>query len=133
MSDFALCYSILRNFYHDVAKNKRYWLPIIFLAVLSYSFSTFHRFIGTDTLASSSIYMGKSNVMIAGMRWGLSLWVNLFSVVEYTPFIDKFLAVIFIIIGVTIINAIFYTITANKCGGGVYNFCESCINISAHK
>ena len=117
------------NFYYDIARDKRYWMPLLFLSVLSYGFSMFNRTLSIDDLVA---YVGKGSGMIMSMRWGLSFWANFFSTLNNSPFIDKFVGVALMFIGLTLINAFFYETTRNNKYMAVFNFCLSCLNLPSY-
>ena len=88
----------LHDFYSHIAKKKRYWIPVLFFAIIAYAFSITNRTLGIDDMATE-VYWGSGRAMIAATRWGMALWVHLFSTPVFTPFLKKFLAVCLLICG----------------------------------
>lgn len=122
----------IKNFYHDIAKDKRYWLPCMFFMILSYGFSAFSRTLSIDDLARI-YYVGRGSGMIAATRWGISFWSRLFSTTLYTPFIDKFLALTFIFIALIMMNTIFYEINGRQKHIYIYYIFVPSDNLSVDK
>ena len=82
-------------------------LFILFFVIISYSFSLFNRTIGIDDLARN-YYLGEGKAMIAGTRWMFWLFNRMLSTVYYSPFLDDFLSLIFLLISASLISCIFY-------------------------
>lgn len=99
---------MLLSFYRDIAERRSYWIPVCMLAVLSYGFSMANRTVSIDDLARLD-YIGDGARMFAGMRWGMVLWVRLFSTFQYSPFVDQFMGVLFLLLSASLICAILYS------------------------
>ena len=101
------------TFYNDILSKKRYYVPILFFAIVGYSFSIYNRTVGIDDF-SRDINVGSGNRMLSG-RWGMILWNKLVGItVALDPFIDRFLALVFLIIAAILFCYILYLIGGNK-------------------
>lgn len=98
----------LLEFHNEVGKKTSFWLPILLFAIGAYSFSILNPTISIDDL-TRDLYVGEGNLMLAG-RWGMVLWVKLFGITEYSPFIDRYLALIFLLLAAYLACVVFYTI-----------------------
>ena len=95
------------SFSNIILKSPIYWLGICFISLLSYLFDMVNRTIGIDDLARP-FYLEKEGVAISDNRWGMTLIGNLLSSREFTPFIDKFLSVTFLIISAVFFSKILF-------------------------
>lgn len=101
------------TFYNDILSKKRYYVPILFFAIVGYSFSIYNRTVGIDDF-SRDINVGSGNRMLSG-RWGMILWNKLVGItVALDPFIDRFLALVFLIVAAILLCYILYIIGGNK-------------------
>ena len=99
--------SLNKTFWNDILRKPIYWLSIAITCCLSYAFDLANRTLSIDDL-SRPHYMHKDNVMIAGTRWGMTLWNDFFGNDEYMPFLDKFWTIIFLILSAVIFSRILY-------------------------
>lgn len=99
--------ALWKSFKNDILKRPVYWLSILFITLLSYLFDLTNRTVGVDDLART-IYFGDSKECIAATRWGQPFWAYLLSGKEYTPFIDKYASIIFLIISAILFSRILY-------------------------
>ena len=76
--------------------NKKYIIPVIFVAILSYGFAITHYSIGVDDLCFDK-YVTGPYILSAG-RWGTWTLYNLFRIIEFTPFWLDFIVATFMII-----------------------------------
>ena len=95
------------SFYNNILKNPVYWIGIGFIALLSYLFDMVNRTVGMDDLARP-FYLGREGAAISDHRWGMTIIGNLLSSSEFTPFIDKFLSIIFLILSAVIFSRILF-------------------------
>ena len=95
----------LHDFYNHIAKKKSYWVPVLFFAIIAYAFAITNRTVSVDDL-SGDIYWGSGHGMLAGARWGMNLWVSVFSTAAFTPFLKKFMAVCFLICGASVMACV---------------------------
>lgn len=98
----------LLKFHNEVGKKTSFWLPILLFAIGAYSFSILNPTISIDDLLRDR-YVGEGNLMLAG-RWGMVLWVKIFGITEYSPFIDRYLALVFLLLAAYLACVAFYTI-----------------------
>ncbi len=98
---------LFRAFYDDVLSQKSYYLPVAFMAIVSYAFSLTNRTLSVDDLARD-IYNGSGKGMISGLRWGMDLWMDLFSTGTLSPFIDRFMAVCFWVLSGVLLSCLLY-------------------------
>lgn len=103
-------FEYIKEFCNDILFNKLYFLSIIFISVLSYGFSIFNRTISIDDM-SKNIYLGDGKLMLKGCRWGQYIWMSLFSSKELSPFVDRFFALVFLILSAFIISTLLYKLT----------------------
>lgn len=105
--------SLISDFLYEVAFKKRYYLPLLFITFISYAFSIFNRTVSIDDLAQD-LYYGAGDLKIKGLRWGQVLINRIFSTISFTPFLNRFLGVIFLLITVVLICSIFYYLDNKK-------------------
>lgn len=85
-------YQDLIKFYERVLKKTHYWLPVIVFTLAGYGFDLFNRSVSTDGLWEG--YMIKR----LQFRWGQTLWDCLLGATDISPYIDKFIGVIFLLL-----------------------------------
>ena len=95
------------SFRKNILSKPFYWVCLGFISCLSYLFDMVNRTVSIDDL-SKPIYVGKEKAMIASTRWGMQVWTDLLSYREYTPFLEKFLGVIFFIITAVLFSRLLY-------------------------
>ena len=95
------------DFNNNIIKKPVYWLCVMFMVTLSYFFDLANRTVSIDDL-SRTLYIGDGNRMIMGTRWGKTLWLRLLTNCEYTPFIDKFLGIIFFLASAVLFSRTLY-------------------------
>lgn len=100
------------DFYDNVLKKKRFFVPILFFSIVSYSFSLYNRTISWDDLLRDH-YFGSGNICLSG-RWGMVVWIKLLGVEELDPFVDRFLALTFLISTAILLCYLLYSIDNNK-------------------
>ena len=96
-----------QSFKEDILKKPLYWTAIGFTVCLSFFFDLANRTLSVDDL-SRPYYIGENKTMIASTRWGMQVWNDIFASNEYVPFADKFMGVIFLILGGIIFSRLFY-------------------------
>lgn len=100
-------------FYRLVISRTLFCLPITLFAIVGYSFSIYNRTVGIDDF-TRDINIGSGNRMLSG-RWGMILWNKLVgTTVALDPFIDRFLALVFLIIAAILFCYVLYIIGGNK-------------------
>ncbi len=96
------------DFYEDVLKKKRFYIPFLMLSMFAYlpsltntkmHFEDFHR----------GWYLFEDKVMLNG-RWGLWLWGYLFE----NDILNKFLGFVFVVTAGIFISAIFYATSLDR-------------------
>lgn len=103
----------LLYFYKHILIKKRFWIPVLFFAVVGYSFSIYNRTVNIDDLMRE-FNLGSGNRMLSG-RWGFVLWNKIVGLnAVYDPFIDRFLAIILLITAAILLCYILYTIGGEK-------------------
>ena len=103
----------LKLFWEDVVSKKRFYLPLLFFSIVGYSFSIYNRTVGIDDF-TREVNLGSGNRMLSG-RWGMILWNKLVGItVALDPFIDRFLALVFLILAAILLCYILYIICGNK-------------------
>ena len=100
------------DFYYNVLKRKRFFIPILFFSIVSYSFSLYNRTISWDDLLRDH-YFGSGNICLSG-RWGMVVWIKMLGMEELDPFVDRFLALTFLIGTAILLCYLLYSIDKNK-------------------
>ena len=96
------------SFRKDILSKPFYWVCIAFISCLSYLFDITNRTVSVDNLAKP-IYLGKEKALVSGTRWGSQLWHDLLCITaDYTPFHNKFLAVVLLIIAAVLFSRVLY-------------------------
>lgn len=98
------------RFYNDILSKKRFWIPLLFFALVGYSFSICNRTVGTDDFFWESHDV---NYMLSG-RWGMVVWLKLTGLMHASPFIDRFLAFVLYIIASVLLCFLLYLIGRKK-------------------
>ena len=62
----------IKTFYSDIINKKRFWVPLLFFALVGYSFSIYNKTVGVDDL----MWDYYKNYMLSG-RWGMIVWIRL--------------------------------------------------------
>ncbi|MBQ6503257.1 MAG: glucosyltransferase domain-containing protein [Flexilinea sp.] len=101
------------SFKEDILKKPLYWAAIGFTVCLSFFFDLANRTLSVDDL-SRPYYVGENKAMIASTRWGMQVWNDIFTSTEFVPFAEKFMGVIFLILGGCIFSRILYTYIKNS-------------------
>ena len=83
--------------------NKKYIIPVLFVAILSYGFAITHYSIGVDDLCFDK-YVTGTYILSAG-RWGTWALYNLLHIVEFTPFWLDFIVASFMVIISIVLSA----------------------------
>lgn len=96
-------------FFNGVLCKKRFFLPLLFFSIVAYSFSLYNRTISWDDLLRDHYYF---NIDVSG-RWGGPLWITLLGLTELDPFVDRFLALTFLICTSLLLCYLFYRIDKN--------------------
>lgn len=98
----------IKLFYKNIFSKKGYYLPLLLFCFVAFGFSIFNRTVSMDDL-SYSMFAGENHMAIGGYRWGLYL-LNLFLYTkEYTPFIGRFFALVFLIADAALLSLIVYS------------------------
>lgn len=92
-----------KEFYNEILSKPIYWFCMVFVLILAFLFDLMNRTVGIDDL-SRTYYIGDGNEMLAGTRWGKTLWIRLLSNCEYAPFIDKYLTIFFLIVSAVLFS-----------------------------
>lgn len=117
------------SFRKDIIQKPIYWVCIGFITVLSYLFDLTNRSVGIDDLARP-IYSWAGKSMLQATRWGMNVWESLFTSSVYTPFIDKYLAILFLILTAVLLSRIFYRYFSDNRYKLVLCILISCLYIS---
>lgn len=76
--------------------NKKYIIPVIFVAILSYGFTITHYSIGVDDICFDRYVTG--TYILSAKRWGTWLLYNLLKITEFSPFWLDFIVATFMVI-----------------------------------
>lgn len=96
----------LNSFYREIVSKKAYYLPIILFSIVAYGFSMMNRTVSWDDMLRDH-YFGSGQIALAG-RWGMLFLVKLFGVVDFNPFVDRFMAMLFLMLAATALCFVFY-------------------------
>lgn len=99
----------VRDFYCDIISKKRFWFPLLFFALVGYSFSIYNRTVGTDDL----MWEYYKNYMLSG-RWGMIVWIRLTGLFYSSPFIDRLLSLVLYVIASVLLCYILFLVDKNK-------------------
>lgn len=102
----------ISEFYDNVFKKPAFWMPLAFLTLVAFGFSTFNRTINWDDLLRDH-YDGSGNISLSG-RWGMVAWVRLLGITDLSPFVDRFTSVIFMFFTACALSCIFYHLSEEK-------------------
>lgn len=98
------------SFYKSILSKKRFWIPLLFFALVGYSFSIYNRTVGTD-----DFFMESHDVTyILSGRWGMLVWLKLTGLTYAGPFVDRFLSLVLYIIASALLCFLLYTISRKK-------------------
>ena len=100
---------VLQTFWEEVGCHKRYFLVVLFFAVLSYGYSVTHQTISIDDLRRD-YYLGRQATKLSG-RWGMVFWTRLMGATRYAAFIDKYFALVFLLLASVTFAALLHHIT----------------------
>ena len=100
------------EFYKDIVSKKQFYFPIVFYAIVGYSFSIYNRTVGVDDLMRD-FNVNNVNGMLSG-RWGMVLWCKILGLIQYDPFIDRFIALLLYIMAAVLMSFLFYLINQKK-------------------
>ena len=97
----------IERFYCGVVSSKKFWIPLLFIAIISYGFSIMNRTIGIDDLSRKTYFM-PSEFCEYFTRWGKVVYIRMFSTMNLSPFIDRFMALVFLILAGIALSFLFY-------------------------
>ena len=100
-------FELIKEYIQNIVSDKRYYFPIIIFTIISYGFSLFNRTVFLDDLAQY-VYYGEPNHKLKSLRWGQFIANRIFSTIEFTPFINKFIGLIFLFLTVVVIGTLLY-------------------------
>lgn len=98
------------SFYKCILNKKRFWLPLLFFALVGYSFSIYNRTVSPDDFFSES----HDVTYILSGRWGILVWQKLTGLAYAVPFIDRFLSLLLFCIASALLCFLLYTIGEKK-------------------
>lgn len=98
------------SFYKCILDKKRFWLPLLFFALVGYSFSIYNR-----TVSPDDFFLTTHDVtyLLSG-RWGMIVWVQFTGLIHTSPFIDRFLSFALYVIASTLLCFLLYIIGEKK-------------------
>lgn len=100
------------GFEKDVLSKKFFSIPLIIIVILGYGFSMFNRTIGVDDFLRDH-YVGSGRIALSG-RWGGVVWVKLLGCQDFTPFVDRFVAVLMLMVAAILFCFLLYSISKSK-------------------
>ncbi len=105
--------SDIQKFYKTVLSQKGFYIPVLFFAIVAYSFSIYNRTVGWDDLLKD-FYIGSGHAMLSNGRWGMVVWAYIMGITSFDPFIDRFIALVLIIAAGILLSYILYTIDKSR-------------------
>lgn len=100
------------SFLKDIVKSPLYWLPTLIITILAYGFTIFNRTISTDDLLWTTESI--NDQFLQTNRWGMAVWNNLIGSTIFCPFIDEYIALLFIIMSGIALSFLFYYLCKRK-------------------
>ena len=107
MNQFAL-------FYKRIICQRQFYLPVLFFTIIGYSFSIYNRTVSIDGLMGEYTVGSKGTGMLSG-RWGMVVWCRILGIMGFDPFVDRFLALVFLTIAALLFCYILYLDKAVTC------------------
>lgn len=105
--------TINESFRKNILVKPVYWISIGFITCLSFLFDLTNRTISIDDLARP-YYGSDGKAMLASTRWGMQVWNDILSFTEFTPFIDKYIAIVFFVLAAILFSRLFYIYFQNN-------------------
>ena len=103
---------VLKNFYNDIGRKKRFWMPVFFVTWASFGFSIMNRTVSIDDLATELYVDG--NIWLSEYRWGGVIWKKMTTYAICTPYLDKFLSIHFMMLAAALACCILYHLTGDR-------------------
>ena len=103
---------VIQRFWQDIGRQKSYWMPLLFLSILSYAYSVTHETLSIDDLRRD-FYLGSQAEKLAG-RWGMILWTRLAASGRHAAFIDKYFSAVFMVLAAVCFAALLHRIGKSK-------------------
>ncbi|MEE1051889.1 MAG: glucosyltransferase domain-containing protein [Lachnospiraceae bacterium] len=103
---------VLKNFYNDIGRKKRFWMPVFFLTWASFGFSIMNRTVSIDDLATELYVDG--NIWLSEYRWGGVIWKKMATYSICTPYLDKFLSIHFMMLAAALACCVLYHLTGDR-------------------
>ena len=98
---------LIKEYYKNVVSNAVFYLPLIILIFISYSFTVFNRTVFLDDLAQE-VYYGHYNHKLKALRWGQYLAGRIFSTTKFVPSLNKMFGIIFFVLTLISIGSLLY-------------------------
>ena len=102
---------LFRDYWDKIAKSPLYWIPLIVFSAVGYGFSICNRTVHGDDFLKDYY----NSVFPFSGRWGMLVWEKLVGVTDLLPFVDRFVALLFLITASFFIGVLFYYLN-NKSG-----------------
>ena len=99
------------DYWNKIGKSPFYWIPLLIFSAVGYGFSICNRTIHGDDLLKDDY----NNIIPYSGRWGMLVWQKLAGVTDLFPFVDRFVALLFLIAASFFIGVLFYYLK-NKSG-----------------
>lgn len=94
---------LFKSYWNKIARYPLYWVPLLVLSIVGYGFSIFNRTIHWDDLLKDYYYDA-----CLSSRWGMVLWQEIVGVTDLVPFVDRFVALLFMIIASFLFGALLF-------------------------
>ena len=102
---------LLSDYWNVIAKKPSYWIPLMIFSAVGYGFSICNRTIHVDDFYKDYY----NSVFPFSGRWGMLVWAKLIGVTDLLPFVDRFVALLFLLASSFFIGALFFQLK-NKSG-----------------
>lgn len=103
----------INRFLKEVVFKIEYYLPLITFLSIGYLFNLLNKSVSIDDMAQV-LYYGDAAIKIKGLRWGEVFISRLLSTIEYTPFINKFVGILFFVLTTIILCSVLYFFDTKK-------------------
>ena len=100
---------LIKSFYTEIGNKKVFYIPLILLLTVGYTFSAYNRTVSWDDLLKDSY-----REAFWTSRWGMNIWTILLGITDLNPFVDRFVSVFFLCIGAVLTCCIFYYISNKR-------------------
>ena len=106
-------FSHINAYINEVVCKSVFYIPFVLSIIISYGFTLFNRTVFIDDMAQD-VYYGPYDHKLKALRWGQYITDRIFSTVKFTPFLNRFIGLLFLIVTVVLFGAILYYFDKKK-------------------